>query len=179
MTTERTPIYQGRVVDLGIETTVMPDGRPVSLEIVRHAGGAAVVAVDSQLRLCMLRQYRHAAGGWLWELPAGKRDRGEDPLHTAQRELEEEAGRRAASWQKLGSTITTPGFCDEIIHLYLAQHLTEVPQRTEAHELLEVHWISFTQAQEWIHDGTLADAKSIVGIYLSLLPLNIAHGGKC
>jgi ADP-ribose pyrophosphatase len=174
LTTERKSIYKGKLVDLGIETTVMPDGRPLSLEIVRHPGGAAVVAVDNRLRLCMLRQYRHAAGGWLWELPAGKRDHGEDPLHTAQRELEEEAGRRAASWTKLGSTVTTPGFCDEIIHLYLARHLTEIPQRTEAHELLEVHWIPFKQAQEWIRDGTLVDAKSIIGIHLSLPSLDIA-----
>ena len=114
-----------------------------------------------------MRQYRHAAGGWIWELPAGKREGGDDPLHTARRELEEEAGLLAASWQKLGTTLVTPGFCNEVIHLYLASDLSSVPQRLESHECLERHWIPFSQAQEWTRDGTLTDAKSIIGIYLS------------
>lgn len=172
VTDKRTVIHAGKVVDLGIEATVLPDGQALSLEIVRHPGGAAVVALDKQERLCLLRQYRHAAGGWIWELPAGKREHGEDPLITAQRELEEEAGLRAGSWQKLGAAITTPGFCDEVIHLYQARMLTNVPPRPERHELIECHWIPFAQAREWVCNGTLTDAKSIIGIHLSLCPTN-------
>jgi 8-oxo-dGTP pyrophosphatase MutT (NUDIX family) len=164
---KRKLIYAGKVVDLAIESTILPDGRPISLEIVRHPGGAAVVALDEKNHLCLLRQYRHAAGGWIWELPAGKSEGGEDPLHTAQRELAEEAGLHAASWQKLGTTLVTPGFCNEVIHLYLARELTPVPRQLESHELIETHWIPYAQAQGWTRDGTLTDAKSIIGIYLS------------
>ena len=137
------------MVDLGIETAVLPDGRPLTLEIIRHPGGAAAVALDEQRRLCLLRQYRHAAGGWIWELPAGKCEQGEDPLFTAQRELQEEAGLCAASWHKLGTTLTSPGFCDEVIHLYLARDLSTVPQQPESHELLESHWIPFDLGLRW------------------------------
>ncbi|MEJ2651010.1 MAG: NUDIX hydrolase [Gammaproteobacteria bacterium] len=172
MATKRTSIYRGAVLEFAVEDTRLPNGQTVSLEIVHHPGGAAVAAVDDRQRLCLLRQYRHAAGGWIWELPAGKRDRHEDPLQTAQRELEEEAGLRAASWRKLGAVMTTPGFCDEVIHLYLAQELTSVAQRTEPHELLECHWIACNRARDWIHDGVLNDAKSIIGIQLAMEVFN-------
>jgi len=172
---QRTSIYRGKVIDLDIETARLPNGQSISLEIVRHPGGAAIVAVDEGQRLCLLRQYRHAVGGWIWELPAGKREHDEDPLGTAQRELEEEAGLRASSWQKLGTTLTTPGFCNEIIHLYLAQGLRTVAQRIEPHELLECHWIPWDQVQEWIYTGSLTDAKSIIGIYLAQVALNASH----
>jgi ADP-ribose pyrophosphatase len=164
---ERTLIYGGDVVDLGIESCELPDGRRCALEIVRHPGGSAIVAADGQQRICLLRQYRHAAAGWLWELPAGKCARGEDPLRTAQRELEEEAGLRAATWRKLGKILTTPGFCDEVIHLYWAQDLTLVAPRPESDELFECRWVPYSQALEWTRDGTLIDAKSIIGIYLA------------
>jgi ADP-ribose pyrophosphatase len=164
---QRTSIFQGKIIELGVETTVLPNGRSISLEIVHHPGGAAVVAVDERRRLCLLRQYRCAVGGWIWELPAGKRERDEDPLLTAQRELEEEAGVRAKSWQKLGTAWTTPGFCDEVIHLYRAQGLTMAAQHLEEHELLECHWIPWTQALDWVHDGLITDAKSIIGIHLA------------
>jgi ADP-ribose pyrophosphatase len=172
---QRTSIYRGKVIDLSLETALLPNGHSISLEIVHHPGGAAIVAVDEGQRLCLLRQYRHAAGGWIWELPAGKREHDEDPLVTAQRELEEEAGLRASSWQKLGTTLTTPGFCDEIIHLYLAQGLTTVAQHIEPHELLECHWIPWNQVQEWIYTGSLTDAKSIIGIHLAQTALNASH----
>jgi ADP-ribose pyrophosphatase len=167
MASQRRLIYSGKVVELGIETLQFPDGASYALEIVRHPGGAAVVAIDAQGRLCLLRQYRHAAGGWLWELPAGKREAGEDPLHTAQRELEEEAGVRAAVWEPLGSAFMTPGFCDEVIHFYLARTLTEGTPRPESHEWLEHHWLPWDRALAWSHDGTLRDAKSLVGLHLA------------
>ena len=92
---KREPLFQGRVVDVAVETVELPNGRRVELEVIRHPGGAATVALDEQERVCLLRQFRHAGGGWLWELPAGKIDPGEEPLATARRELEEEAGVRA------------------------------------------------------------------------------------
>jgi len=101
-------IYEGKVLRLGIESLTLPNGEPLELEVVRHPGGAAVVALDDADRVCLLRQYRHAAGGWLWELPAGKIDPGETPKTTARRELAEEAGLEAADWLKLGQCLTTP-----------------------------------------------------------------------
>jgi ADP-ribose pyrophosphatase len=160
-------IYEGRVLRLGIESLTLPNGEPLELEVVRHPGGAAVVALDDADRVCLLRQYRHAAGGWLWELPAGKIDPGETPKTTAKRELAEEAGLEAADWQKLGQCLTTPGFCDEVIHLYLARRLESVPTEHHAHELIEVHWLDFDTALQQARDGTLHDAKTLLGLLLA------------
>ncbi len=161
----RKPIYRGSVVDLGIESVQLPDGRGIDLEVVRHPGGAAIVAYDPARGVCLLRQYRHAAGGWLWELPAGKLDPGETALTTAQRELEEEAGLRAADWCPLAQVLTTPGFCDEVIHLFLARGLQEIPMRHEHHECIEIHWRSFPEALRMAASGELRDAKSLLGLF--------------
>jgi ADP-ribose pyrophosphatase len=160
-------LYEGRVVRLGLESLVLPNGKALQLEVVRHPGGAAVVALDTDNRVCLIRQYRHAAGGWLWELPAGKLEPGEAAQPTAQRELEEEAGLRAGSWQKIGEALTTPGFCDEVIHLFLATELVATQARPEAHELIEVHWLPLATALEQVHDGTIRDAKTMLGLLLA------------
>jgi len=160
-------IFRGRVIRLELESLTLPNGESLELEIVRHPGGAAVVAIDEQERVCLLRQYRHAAGGWLWELPAGKLETAEGPLATAQRELAEEAGLRAASWKKLGEIVTTPGFCDEVIHLFLAGQLTEVPAHPEPHELIEVHRVPLREALEQVHGGIIRDAKTMLGLLLA------------
>jgi ADP-ribose pyrophosphatase len=160
-------LYEGQVVRLGLESLELPNGQPLELEIVRHPGGAAVVALDKQERVCLLRQYRHAAGGWLWELPAGKLEPGEAAQLTAQRELEEEAGLQAVEWRRLGETLTTPGFCDEVIHLFLARQLSRVPSRPQAHELIEVHWLPLATALDQVRDGTIRDAKTMLGLLLA------------
>jgi len=134
------------------------------MEIVHHPGGAAVVALDRQHRVCLLRQYRHAIGGWIWELPAGKIDYHEPPLETARRELTEEAGVEAGNWHSLGEMISSPGVCDEIIQLFLATDLQHVDSAPEEHEVFERHWIPWSQALQWVHDGTLNDAKSVVAL---------------
>jgi 8-oxo-dGTP pyrophosphatase MutT (NUDIX family) len=152
-------------VDLGVEEAVLPGGRRLALEVVRHPGGAAAAALDDRGRVCLLRQYRHAAGGWLWEVPAGKLDPGETPLETARRELEEEAGVRARSWEPLGEVVTAPGFCDEVIHLFLARELAAVPARPEAHEVLEVHWVAFEEALARAAGGEIRDAKTVAALF--------------
>ncbi len=162
---KRTPVYEGKVIDVGIDSVTLPNGVSCDLEIIRHPGGAAVVALDSHQRVCLLRQYRHAAGGWLWELPAGRIDPGERPEETAHRELEEEAGVRAAAWESLGVTFSSPGVFTEQIHLYLAHELESAEQRTEDHEVLEVHWLPLEQALHWAASGEISDAKTLVGLF--------------
>jgi len=161
------PVFEGRVVRLGIESLTLPNGEPLELEIVRHPGGAAVVALNENQQVCLLRQFRHAAGGWLWELPAGKLDKNEEPQAAAARELAEEAGLRARHWQPLGEVLMTPGFCDEVIHLFLARELAPVAAHPERHELIEIHWMPFSKTIEQVHDGTIHDAKTMLGLLLA------------
>jgi hypothetical protein len=117
---EQRTIFRGRVITLNVETVDLPNGHRAQLEVVHHPGGAAVVAIDDLERVCLLRQFRHAAGGWIWELPAGKLEVAEPPLHTAQRELTEEAGVSARHWESLGSYVSSPGVFDEVIHWHRA-----------------------------------------------------------
>lgn len=165
MTHTKTIIYRGKIIELCLENVMLPNGALVELEIVHHPGGAAVVALDRENQVCLLRQYRHAIGGWLWELPAGKLDPGEPPLTTAQRELEEEAGLRATRWESLGKIISSPGVFTEIVYLFLARDLSSVPANTEAHEVLEVHWVPFTEALARAREGEITDAKTLVGLF--------------
>jgi ADP-ribose pyrophosphatase len=164
MTDQRREIYTGKVIRLTLDTVTLPNGSTAELEIMHHPGGAAVVALDAAGRVCLLRQYRHAAGGWLWELPAGKLDNREAPLLCAQRELEEEAGRRAADWQSLGKIVSSPGVFTEVIHLYLARALTAVPIRPEEHEVIEVHWLPWAEALRMAQAGEIEDAKTLAGL---------------
>jgi ADP-ribose pyrophosphatase len=162
---ERRTVFQGKVVDVGVERVRLPTGRNVELEVIRHPGGAAAVAVDDRGRVCLLRQYRYVAGGWLWELPAGKIDLGEPPAVTAERELAEEAGLVAASWDSLGRMHSSPGVFAEVIHLFLARGLSEVDLGHEADEVIEVHWLPLTDALARCADGTITDAKTLIGLY--------------
>lgn len=158
-------VYRGRIVSLGLERFRLPDGHEVELEIVRHPGGAAVVALDAQDRVCLVHQYRHAGGGWLWELPAGKIDDGEDPAVTAERELVEETGVHADRWASLGRIHSSPGVFDEVIHLYLASGLQHLEQNLGHDEMLEVHWIPFSEALDWAQSGKISDAKTLIGLF--------------
>lgn len=160
-------IYKGRVIELALETIKLPNGSSLQLEVIHHPGGAAVVAQDRHQRVCLLRQYRHAAGGWLWELPAGKIDAGEDPATTARRELAEEAGLETGKLEPLGRTLTTPGFCDEVIHLFRATDLRPCQTGHETHEVIEIHWLPVSQALEQVRDGTIYDAKTMLGLLLA------------
>jgi ADP-ribose pyrophosphatase len=158
-------VYRGRIINLGLERIRLPNGREVELEIVRHPGGAAVVALNTRDQVCLVHQYRHASGGWLWELPAGKIDDGENPIITAERELTEEAGVCADHWDSLGTMHSSPGVFDEVIHLYLARVLHPSVQRLGHDEMLEVHWIAFSEALEWAQSGKISDAKTLIGLF--------------
>jgi 8-oxo-dGTP pyrophosphatase MutT (NUDIX family) len=165
MTIEKvTEIYQGRVLRFTVEEVRLPNNHVATLEMVHHPGGAAVVALDDDNRVCLVRQYRHAAGDWIWEIPAGKIDNKDPPLLTAQRELEEEAGRQASQWRSLGEYLSSPGFLTEVVHLFLATELKTVQNNLEATEVLEAHWFPFEQALQMAYSGELRDGKSLAAL---------------
>lgn len=161
----RREVFRGRIITVGVEQVRLPNGRPIALEIIRHPGGAAVVALDDRGRVCLLRQYRHAAGGWLWELPAGKIDAGETPFTTARRELAEEAGLAAGEWRELGHLHSSPGVFTEVIHLYLARDLQPLQQAHEADEVIEIHWWPLDEALAQCRSGAITDAKTLIGLF--------------
>ncbi len=157
-------VFKGRVLTLNLETVTLPNGRVTELEIAHHPGGAAVVAVNRAGQVCLLNQFRHAAGGWIREIPAGKLDGGEPPLACARRELAEEAGVTARRWDKLGEYLSSPGVLTEVIHVYLARELEAAEAAPEEHEVLEVEWVPLEKAVQMAAGGGLRDGKSLVGL---------------
>lgn len=157
-------IFHGRIIEVEVEIVRLPNGSDLELEIVRHPGGAAVVALDGEARVCLLRQYRPVIDDWLWELPAGKIDDQEPPFTTAQRELAEEAGLAAARWEGLGSMVSSPGVFTERVHLYLARELSEVPDTPHPSEIFEVHWVPLYDVLARARNGTITDAKTVIGV---------------
>jgi ADP-ribose pyrophosphatase len=157
-------IYTGIVVSLNIDTVTLPNGLTVDLEIVRHPGAAAVVPLKDDGMVVLIRQFRHAAGGFIYEIPAGKLDPGEDPIACAARELEEEIGYKAGKFELLSSIFTAPGFTDEVIHVYKATGLMAGRQQLDRDEVLEVIEMPLLEAIRLIETGAIRDAKSIVGL---------------
>ncbi len=160
-------IHRGRVVHLFVDTITLPNGHSTALEVIKHPGAAAVVPFLDADTILLVRQYRHAAGGYLLEIPAGKLDAGEAPEHCAARETEEETGYRAGRLEKLGAILTTPGFTDEIIHLYAGFDLVPTASATEADEDLTVITMSFADALSRVEHGEITDAKSVSALLLA------------
>src|SRR5882757_4553195 len=156
--------FRGRVITVTTDEVILPNGHRATLEVVRHPGGAAVVAVDSERRVCLLRQYRYVAGGWIWELPAGKLEPNEPPLETAKRELIEEAGMSARHWESLGSVFSSPGVFSEVLHLFYAVELEPTAVAHESSEVIEIHWVPFSEAYLWAMNGQIRDAKTIIAL---------------
>ena len=157
-------IYSGVVVNLNVDTVTLPNGITIDLEIVRHPGAAAVVPLKDDGTVILIRQFRHAAGGFIYEIPAGKLHPGEDPKVCAVRELEEEIGYRTDKLELLSSIFTAPGFTDEVIHIYKATGLTIGRQQLDRDEVLEVIEMPLREAIRMIETGAIRDAKSIVGL---------------
>jgi len=158
-------IYTGKVIDLNLELVNLPGGKSTELEVIRHPGGAVALALNEADDICLIRQYRHAAGGWIWELPGGRIESGEAPLVSAQRELREEVGLQATDWQPLINFWSTPGFCTEMLYLFCARGLSEVPMQRDEHEVLEVHWLPISEALALCDSGEITDAKTLLGLY--------------
>lgn len=157
-------VHRGTVITLELHSLTFADGHRGDYEIVTHPGAAAVVAIDTEGYVHLVQQERWAVGCALLEVPAGKRDDGEDLRQCALRELEEEVGQRADNLLSLGEVFTTPGFCDERIALYLAESLTATAQRLDAHEHLDVVRMPFADAVALAINGTIRDAKSVIAL---------------
>ncbi len=158
------PIFTGKVINLRLDTVILPNGDETTRECVEHPGAVGVIAVDSQNRICMVRQYRYPVSEVLWEIPAGKLNPGEDPLECAQRELLEEAGVVAEKWEKLYSYYTTPGFSNELMHLFLARDLTFGKNNPDEDEFLEASMVSLEEAWNRLRAGGIKDSKTIIGL---------------
>lgn len=161
---KRTVHFRGRIITLTTDEVTLPNGHHAELEVVHHPGGAAAVAIDTEQRVCLLRQYRYVSDGWLWELPAGKLEPNEPPLTTAQRELVEEAGVSATHWQSLGTYFSSPGIFTEVLHLFLATGLEPATAAHEHAEVIEVHWVPFAEAYQWALEGRIRDGKTAIGL---------------
>jgi len=159
------PIYAGRVISLRLEEVELANGRRSRLELIRHPGAAAIVPVDGEGRVLLVRQYRHATGGArLLEVPAGKLDPGEVPEQAAERECEEETGWRPGRLDGLGFVWTTPGFTDERIHLFLARELEPGRQDLQDDEELAVERLPLGAALRLALEGGIDDGKSVAAL---------------
>jgi ADP-ribose pyrophosphatase len=166
MATSRRPILKLGVVDFGVETATLPNQVTVDLAVVRHPGACAIVALYDDGTIATVRQYRHAIGGYLREVPAGCRNAGETPRQCAERELAEEAGLAARRWDHLGAIVTIPSFCDERIELFLARELSEVPRNLDADEVIgNVERVKLADALALVRRGEIIDAKTIAALY--------------
>lgn len=166
-TNRSTLIHKGRVFNVFQETVSLPNGAAINLDVIRHPGAAAIVPLTRNHTVIMLQQYRYAVGGTIWEIPAGTLDNGELPLNCAQRELTEETGYTAATWQKLGEITPVPGYSDERIQIFLATDLSISVQKLDPDEVLDVREVAFSEALKMISRGSIQDAKTICGLFMA------------
>jgi ADP-ribose pyrophosphatase len=166
----RKVLYTGRVIDLLVDQVEYPSGKAGVREVARHPGGAVTVPLLDDGRVLLVSQLRYPVGKRVTELPAGKLDRGEDPVSAARRELAEETGYSAASLEHLATVYTTPGFCDEELHIYLARGLSLLPggaRREEGELTMTVEAVPFAEAVSRAVRGEYLDAKTIIGLLLA------------
>jgi len=179
--TKREILYRGRVVDLVVDEIQYPSGKTGLREIVRHPGGSVVVPLFEDGTVLLVQQLRYPLGEEILELPAGKLAPGEDPREAAGRELEEETGYRAAHLAKLSSIYTSPGFCDEELHIYLATGLARSaggPRREEGEASMTMQSVTLSEALAMIGRGEIRDGKTIVGLLLTVNRLRAEGRGE-
>ena len=164
-------IHQGRVINLRVDTLDVGDGRTVDREIIEHPGAIVVAALDDRGRVLMVRQYRHAAGESLLELPAGTIEPGESPAATAARELQEETGFRAQELMLAGGYYSAPGFCTEFLHLFIARQLAPHRLPGDSDEDITVEPVELSTTRHLILSGQIKDAKTIAGLHVLELTL--------
>ena len=155
-------VFSGRVIKLSVLDVELQDGSESKRELVKHPGAVAVLPIDAEGNVLLVRQFRIAAGRVLTEVPAGTRNAGEDPLLCAERELQEEVGYRPGKLESLGGIFVAPGYTTEFIYLYLATELQEARLEQDADEFIEVDRVPFTQVLDMVERGEIIDGKSIV-----------------
>ena len=164
---EREPVRSGRILDISLDTVRFPDGSTGTLEMIRHPGASAILPIlgtpgQADPRVLLLRQYRYATGGYIYEVPAGIPDSADEDWEIcARRELEEETGMRAGSIRRLTRIYTTPGFCDEVIHLFVAWDLEQGTPSLDDDEFMEVIEVPFSKALDMVRTGEIVDCKSV------------------
>jgi len=161
-------LYVGKIVNLVVEHVKYRSGNEAVKEIIEHPGGGVVLAVFENNDILLVKQYRYPIGGDVIELPAGKLDNNEDPQHCAERELREETGYVAQRWTKLTTIMTTPGFCNERLHIYMAQGLSPSPQGQsleEGEQSIKLLRVPLVEAVAMVERGEIVDGKSIAGIF--------------
>ena len=164
-----TTLYTGKIFDVVLEKVTLPNGAVKDREIVRHPGAAAMVPLLDDGRVVLIKQYRHAVGEFVWEIPAGTLEPEEAPMACARRELVEETGYEAANLEKLTEILPAPGYTDEHIHIFLATGLQAVDQRLEDDEVLELQPTVLETALAMVAKGEIRDAKTIAGLFLTSL----------
>ena len=157
-------IFDGKVINLRVDDIVLPDGKKGKREIVEHNGGVGVIAVTDTKEVYMVSQYRIAAKCTMLEIPAGKLEKGEDPLECGKRELVEETGYRGKDFEYLGSYYATPGYCQEKLHIYLARGLEWVGQNLDEGEFLNVKKYSLDELYEKVMNNEIIDSKTAIAI---------------
>lgn len=157
-------LFAGKVIRVELDEVELPNGKITSREVVRHHGGVCILALDEDGNVPMVKQYRYPYAEVLMELPAGKLEPGEDPADCGRRELEEETGYVAGEFSLLGKVYPTPGYVDEVLHLYLAKRLDKTAQRLDDDEFLNVEWLPLSDVIDRCLDGTIVDAKTVVAV---------------
>jgi 8-oxo-dGTP pyrophosphatase MutT (NUDIX family) len=167
------PVYDGKVIKVAVERVRYANGREYDIDFVRHPGASAVVAVDDDNRVCLVRQYRHGVNDFMWEIPAGKLDPGEAPDACAERELAEETGITASRWTSMGIYVPAPALFTEVIHMYLARGLKVGAARPDDDEELDLQWMPFEEAVEHVQRGDWNDGKTAFGLMRAQYQLHL------
>ena len=162
-------LSEGKIGRFCVEDVLLENGHEARFEVLYHPGAAAVLPLLDDDRVLLLRQYRHPIRAWLWEIPAGKLDSGEDSASCAMRELEEETGYRATALEPLGTVLTAPGFTDELIRLYVARGLEPGTLGRGPGEQIELHQLRFDAVMKMIERGEINDAKTLAALFRYLL----------
>jgi ADP-ribose pyrophosphatase len=157
-------VYHGNLLHVLEDRVRLPDGKTARREYIRHPGAAMMVPFLDPETVVLVRQYRYPLARHFYEIPAGKIDRGEEPLETARRELREECGYEAGEWRRLATIHPGIGYSDEAIELYLARDLTQVGRAPDDEEFLEVVNVDFAEALAWVRDGRITDQKTVIGL---------------
>ena len=160
-------VFSGRIIEARVDTVLMPDGKQITREVVQHPGAVAIIPIDKEDNVLLVRQYRYAAGQSLLELPAGVVEAGESPDDTAQRELQEEIGYATRDLRALGGVYSSPGFCTEFLYLYIARDLVPSKLPGDDDEDISVETIPMSRVDRLIRLGEIQDAKSVAGLLMA------------